>query len=84
MKYTALLLSVLVIGACTTPANHYTLTAYTTKGRVINKKTELSSNEAGIPMARDTLCRTYPHAVIRVHNNRAGQEATNYSPYSCR
>ncbi|MDO4640556.1 MAG: hypothetical protein Q4A84_02465 [Neisseria sp.] len=83
MKYAALLLSVLVLGACSTSSN-YVLTAYTTKGKVLNKKVELASNEAGIPTMRDTLCKTYPNAVIRIHKRISGQEATEYSPYSCR
>ncbi|WP_082391803.1 hypothetical protein [Neisseria sp. 83E34] len=83
MKCLILLFTSLTLVACATPNPAYTLTAYTTKGRMLGKKVELSSNKAGIPMMRDTLCKTYPNAIIRVRDKN-GNEATEYSPYTCR
>ncbi|WP_107687666.1 hypothetical protein [Neisseria wadsworthii] len=83
MKYLTLLFTGLTLVACAIPNPAYTLTAYTAKGKILGKKVELSSNKAGIPMMRDTLCKTYPKAIIHVRDKN-GNEATEYSPYACR
>ncbi len=84
MKY-AVLLSLLVLGACASwQGKEYSVRAYNSQGKLLSKNFQLDSNLAGIPMARDSLCKVHPNATIRVRNNVTKQEQTEYSPYSCR
>ncbi|MCS4532816.1 hypothetical protein [Neisseria montereyensis] len=84
MKY-FLILSACMLSACAaTASEEYLVSAYDQKGRLLNKRIELGSNQAGIPLASDTLCKTHPNAIIRVHNKANKQLAKNYRPYSCR
>ncbi|UOO82848.1 hypothetical protein LVJ83_05145 [Uruburuella testudinis] len=84
MKY-AVLLSALVLSACAGLAGkEYSVEAYNSRGQLLNKRIALDSNKAGIPVARDSLCKTYPNATIRVYNNITKQELKDASPYSCR
>lgn len=84
MKY-AILLSVLALSACASwQGKEYSLRAYNSQGQLLGKNFQLDSNRAGIPMARDSLCKAHPNATIRVRNNVTKQELTEYSPYSCR
>lgn len=83
MKY-IVLLSVLALGACASwQGKEYSVGAYNSQGKLLNKIVSIDSNRAGIPMARDSLCKAHPNAIIRVHNNVTKQELTD-SRYSCR
>ncbi|MCP1661194.1 hypothetical protein [Neisseria perflava] len=80
-----LYLPLLLLAACASmQGKEYSVAAYNSQGRQLNKVVELDSNKAGIPIARDSLCKTYPNATIRVYNNITRQELKEYSPYSCR
>lgn len=84
MKY-MILLPVLALAACAgLSGKEYSIAAYDSNGRLLSKRVELDSNEAGISIARDTLCRVHPGATVRVHNNFTRMEVKKYSPYSCR
>lgn len=83
MKY-LLYLSVGLLGACALQGKEYSVGAYDHQGKLLNRVVELDSNKAGIPIARDSLCKTYPHATIRVYNNMTKHELKEYSPYACR
>lgn len=84
MKY-IVLLSVLALGACASwQGKEYSVRAYNSQGKLLSKNFQLDSNQAGIPIARDSLCKAHPNATIRVHNKVTKQEQTEYSPYLCR
>ncbi|MDO4226115.1 MULTISPECIES: hypothetical protein [Neisseria] len=83
MKY-LLLLSALALSACAaTHQEEYLVSAYDGKGRLLSKRVQLGSNKAGVPLARDTLCKIHPRAVIRVHTKGSKQLAEDFKPYSC-
>ena len=80
-----LLAVVSLLGACAAfEGKEYSVNAYDARGRMLNKRFEMDSNKAGIPVARSVLCKRYPHATVRVYNNFTGQEVREYSPHSCR
>ncbi|OSI08169.1 Uncharacterised protein [Neisseria animaloris] len=84
MKYTVLLFT-LLLGACaSTPEEEYLVSAYDSHGRLLSKRVEMGSNRAGVPFARDTLCKVHPKAIIRVHNKATKQMVKEYPPYKCR
>ncbi|KLT73303.1 hypothetical protein PL75_03550 [Neisseria arctica] len=84
MRYAALTF-VLLLGACASwQGKEYAVGAYTASGQPVNKHFKINSNKAGIEVARDSLCKVYPNAIIRVYNNITRQEVVEYSPYSCR
>lgn len=84
MKY-AIVLSVLMLCACAGMAGkEYSVQAYNSRGQLLNKQMALDSSRSGIPIARDSLCKTYPNATIRVYNNITKQELGDMSPYSCK
>ena len=72
-KFYYLLLPAIFLTAC---ASHhaYSVEAYSSKGRLLSKRADLDSNKEGIEMARQTLCKTYPNAIIKVTNNVTGKE----------
>lgn len=73
------------LGACAAfEGKEYSVNAYDARGRMLNKRFEMDSNKAGIPVARSVLCKRYPGATVRVNNNFTGREVKEYSPYSCR
>ncbi|WP_416192217.1 hypothetical protein [Neisseria sp. CCUG12390] len=85
MKKTLIILAALFFSACAAfSGKEYSVNAYDAQGRQLNKKFELDSNKAGIQMARQSLCQTYPNATIRVYNNITRMEVKEYSPYLCR
>lgn len=78
------LLSALVLSACAaTHQEEYLVSAYDGKGRLLSKRVQLGSNKAGVPLARDTLCKIHPKSVIRVHTKWNKQLARDFKPYSC-
>ncbi|EIG27969.1 hypothetical protein [Neisseria sicca] len=80
-----LLAVVSLLGSCAAfEGKEYSVNAYDARGRMLNKRFEMDSNKAGIPVARSVLCKRYPHATVRVYNNFTGQEVREYSPHSCR
>lgn len=84
-KTASLFLATMVLAACVGfSGKEYSVNAYDRNGRMLNKRFEMDSNKAGIPIARSTLCKTYPNATVRVFNNITGQELKEYGPYSCR
>lgn len=84
MKY-AIVLSVLMLSACAGMAGkEYSVQAYNSRGQLLNKQMALDSSRSGIPIARDSLCKTCPNATIRVYNNITKQELGDMSPYSCK
>ncbi|KPN74819.1 MULTISPECIES: hypothetical protein [Neisseria] len=84
MRY-FLFCAVCFLSACASTNNEqYLVSAYDAKGRLLTKRVELGSNKAGVPLVRDTLCKVYPKAVIRVHEKTSKQLAKDFQPYSCR
>ena len=76
-----LLAVVSLLGACAAfEGKEYSVNAYDARGRMLNKRFEMDSNKAGIPVARSVLCKRYPHATVCVYNNFTGQEVREYSP----
>ncbi|MDO4248776.1 MAG: hypothetical protein Q4C79_07435 [Neisseria sp.] len=77
-KFYYLLLPAIFLTAC---ASHhaYSVEAYSSKGRLLSKRADLDSNKEGIEMARQTLCKTYPNAIIKVTNNATGKEVERRS-----
>ncbi|PSJ81110.1 hypothetical protein [Neisseria iguanae] len=85
MKKTVIFLIVGILSACSAlSGKEYSVNAYNAQGQQLNKKFALDSNKAGIQMARQSLCQTYPNATIRVYNNITRTEVKEFSPYSCR
>ena len=85
MKQAFMILATLALSACVAfSGREYLVNAYNAQGKQLNKKFELDSNKAGIQMARQSLCQTYPNATIRVYNNITRMEVKEFSPYSCR
>ncbi|MDO4906510.1 hypothetical protein [Neisseria sp.] len=83
MKY-LFLLSALVLSACAViHQEEYLVSAYDGQGRLLSKRVQLGSNKAGVPLARDTLCKIHPRSVIRVHTKWNKQLAKDFRPYSC-
>ncbi|MBF0804246.1 MULTISPECIES: hypothetical protein [unclassified Neisseria] len=83
MKY-LLFLSALALSACAaTHQEEYLVSAYDSKGHLLNKRVQLGSNKAGVPLAQDTLCKIHPRAVIRVHTKWNKRLAEDFKPYSC-
>lgn len=85
MRYVVFIMSLWVLAACTSVlSSEYSVKAYNSQGKLLSEQTSISTNQAGLQMARDTLCRTYPQAQIKVFNNITRQEMKAYSPYQCR
>ncbi|ASK26666.1 hypothetical protein [Neisseria chenwenguii] len=72
-----------LLAACALEGKEYSVAAYNANGKQLNKKIEFDSNKAGIKVLCSSLCKNYPHATIRVHNNLTGMEVREYSPYRC-
>ena len=54
-----LLAVVSLLGACAAfEGKEYSVNAYDARGRMLNKRFEMDSNKAGIPVARSVLCKT--------------------------
>lgn len=52
-----LLAVVSLLGACAAfEGKEYSVNAYDARGRMLNKRFEMDSNKAGIPVARSVLC----------------------------
>ena len=64
--------AVMFLAACAA-SNAYSVQAYNKQGRLLSKRADLDSNKEGIGIARETLCKTYPNAIIKVTNNATGQ-----------
>ena len=73
-----LLAVVSLLGACAAfEGKEYSVNAYDARGRMLNKRFEMDSNKAGIPVARSVLCKRYPHATVRVYNNLPDTKSGN-------
>ena len=56
-----LLAVVSLFGACAAfEGKEYSVNAYDARGRMLNKRFEMDSNKAGIPVVRSVLCKRYP------------------------
>ena len=67
-------LSVLAGLSVCAASSAYSVEAYGSNGKLLSKRTDFDSNKEGIEIARSTLCKTYPNAVIKVSNNITGKE----------
>lgn len=69
----------LITSSCVTTTNTYKLNAYNQAGKNLSDNLELIASGSGVYTVRNSLCLTYPGAVIVIKNTKTTKE----SKYQC-
>jgi len=83
-KILALIASAFALTACVTMSGNYTLAAYDANGKELSSNFRLTAQGSGIYSMRNSLCSTYPKAVVVITDMSTGKELEGESPYQCR